>query len=248
VLSAGRQAACSNGSETRHLEELPQFGAKGLRLFADAGASIKLGHQRGLLLDPDSRQGEAGGSQETALGHFLPQTKVTCFQGPHDTMGELLTNLRTSPLRALYNESVLAEGSCDESGYELGPIDTCFGKTFMNGADPERQTQAEHRSVATWATQYHSTEQEAWSQLRKLCVLKAPVEAAETGVAEEADEHFVDSADDSTPSVSGSTVGPIPSIASVTAPPAASNGDLLPLPLAAYKPLAKRWGAASSPA
>merc|ERR1719326_1786683 len=129
-------------------------------------------------------------------------------------MSQLLVKLRTSPLRELYNETKLNGGSCIDTGYDLGPIDTCFGKTFMSGLDPDMQTQVEHRSVAVWAAENHETEEEAWSELRKLCVLKATAEAP---VASAEAPLEVDS------KIPSPTLGTIP-VSSVAAPPAAASG------------------------
>lgn len=200
-------------------------------LFIDVSAAVKLRHERGQQLNVDPLGGDpaADGDQvPEEVSHFLPSTNVTCFQGKTAAMKTLLDRLRVSPLRDLYNETTLIDGSCIDTGYDLGPIDTCFGKTFMSGLDPDKQTQQEHRSVAAWAVENHETEEDAWSELRKLCVLKATAEGPLD--VKGTDERFVEG-DSKIPSP---TSGPIP-VASVTAPPAAATGDLLPLPLAAHK-------------
>lgn len=197
-------------------------------LLIDAGAAVSLRHDRGRQLNVESLGGDPApdGDQEVEdLSHFLPSTNVTCFQGRTAAMTTLLESLSVSPLRDLYNETKLNVGSCIDSGYDLGPIDTCFGKTFMSGLDPDKQTQVEHRSVASWAAENHETEEEAWSELRKLCVLKATAEAPSASVETPLE---VDS------TIPSPSLGTIP-VSSVAAPPAAATGDLLPLPLAAYK-------------
>jgi len=210
-------------------------------LLIDAGAAVSLRHDRGRQLNVESLGGDPApgggpwtslnvesldGDQEVEdLSHFLPSTNVTCFQGRTAAMTTLLESLRVSPLRDLYNETKLNVGSCIDTGYDLGPIDTCFGKTFMSGLDPDKQTQVEHRSVASWAAENHETEEEAWSELRKLCVLKATAEAPSASVEAPME---VDS------KIPSPSLGTIP-VSSVAAPPAAATGDLLPLPLAAYK-------------
>jgi len=196
--------------------------------FIDVSAAVKLQHERGRQLHVESLGGDPApdGDQELEeVSHFLPSTNVTCFQGKTAAMTTLLGRLRVSPLRDLYNETTLKGGSCIDTGYDLGPIDTCFGKTFMSGLDPDRQTQQEHRSVAAWAAENHETEEEAWSELRKLCVLKATAETPPVGAEAPLE------GDSKIPSP---TLATLP-VASVTAPPAAATGDLLPLPLAAYK-------------
>jgi len=197
-------------------------------VFIDVSAAVKLRHERGRQLNVESLGGDPaadGGQEFEEVSHFMPSTNVTCFQGKTAAMTTLLDRLRVSPLRDLYNETTLKGGSCIDTGYDLGPIDTCFGKTFMGGLDPDKQTQQEHRSVAAWAVENHETEEEAWSELRKLCVLKATAEppTASVEVPLEGDSK-----------IPSPTSGTLP-VASVTAPPAASTGDLLPLPLSAYK-------------
>lgn len=177
-------------------------------------------------MDPQGGDLADGDQESEGVSHFLPSTNVTCFQGKTAAMASLLESLRVSPLRDLYNETALRGGSCIDNGYDLGPIDTCFGKTFMSGLDPDKQTQQEHRSVSSWAVENHETEEEAWSELRKLCVLKATAETPAGGSSEVPL--------DGDTKIPSPTSGQLP-VASVTAPPAAASGDLLPLPLAAYK-------------
>ena len=118
--------------------------------FIDVSAAVKLRHERGRQLNVDSLGGDptADGDREfEEVSHFVPNTNVTCFEGKTPAMTNLLDRLRVSPLRDLYNETTLKGGSCIDTGYDLGPIDTCFGKTFMSGMDPDKQTQQEHGRV-----------------------------------------------------------------------------------------------------